>query len=128
MATGPFKRGLSGTRPAAGSLYALRVGVVGRADIPQVVGAELLEGRLGEHDRRGHRTGVGPLLEGPGRLPAGEVDGAQGLRYGGDRLHRRRYYDGLAVGHAALDATEAVACARGGAAGCRARQDLVLHL
>src|SRR5918999_5097725 len=126
---------VSGALPAACGLYALRVGVVGRAYVRHVISAELLEERLGEHsgDHRlpdhgcsRHRAGVGSLLEGPSGLAGREVYGAQGFSYGRDRLHRRRDDQGLAVGHPALDAPKAVAGAREMVG--LAKQDLILHL
>src|ERR671917_727527 len=134
MATGPRKP--SGVFPAAGSLYALGVEVVGGAEVRHVVRAELLQEGLGEddgdhgfpdHGCRRHRAGVGSLFEGPRELAGQEVDGAQGFGYGRDRLHRRRDDYGLAVGHPTLEAAEVVASTRGVLVGF-ARQDLVLYL
>src|SRR5918994_5631201 len=132
MATGPSK--LSAALPAAGRFYALRVAVVGGADVRQVVRAELLQEGLGEdygdhglpdHGRSRHGAGIRPLLEGPRGLPGREVDGAQCSGDGRDRLHRGRYDDGLAVCHPALDPAEAVAGTRGVVF---AGEDLILHL
>ena len=82
------------------------------------VAAELLEHRVGEHERDhrlgddargGHGADVGALVVRLGGLAGRDVDRAQRVRHGGDRLHAGPHAQQLAGGHSALGAAGAVA-------------------
>src|SRR3990172_8459812 len=100
------------------ALQAVQVGVVVAADLDETVADELLEERVGEHERDhrlahdprgGHGADVAALHHGLDRLLGGDVHRPERLAERGDGLHRGTDDHGLAVGHAALEAAGPVA-------------------
>ena len=110
------------------------VRVMGGPNVGHVVGAELLQKRLGKYDRDhrfadyrcgGHGATVRSLSESPRGLVSREIHGAQSLGDRRERLHRGGGDDGLPVGHATLQTAETVARADQLAV---LKEDLVLNL
>src|SRR4051794_12703059 len=96
-------------RQAAGG-DAVEEGAPVPAGLGDRVATELLDGRVGQHERGhglghdaggGHGADVGTLVVRDGRLAGGGVDGAQRARDRGDRLHGGAHAQDLARAHAA---------------------------
>src|SRR4051794_20605402 len=106
---GPISTIIGGLPEAQG----VEVGLGVAAGLLPRVTAELLQHRVGEHQRHHrlrddaggrYRADVGALVVCHRRLAGRDVDGAQGPRHGRDRLHRGPHAQHLTGGHAALGA------------------------